>query len=473
MSQHSQHFESQHSGAAKDATIPLPGGDQSPVKARLSVIHRKPDSSNTGAIVRGFILAAMFYTIAPLIPVSSGFVQRYFCSHPLEYIGTCLFFIGIGILWTKLRQISLEREAVSLLALLAVDPDNAIAPPSTSVSLWARYATWLHDRGKTLQNTVAVRRVAEAMHYAEVRPEKGLEDHLKYLADLASDRLHQSYALLRTISWAIPILGFLGTVIGITIAIANVTPEQLDSSLPEVTGGLAVAFDTTAQALGMSIILVFGAFLVERSEQTVLNDVEQFGIDHLANQLAETKKSTNATVSRDEEFAQQTRQLLLRHEQTWGEHLNSLHMGWSDILAARTAQLSESLDRETQASLDIHRQSIIDSRDAYAAVLHESTDRFTRMIEQTMNRFVDKVDLWQSALQTTSLSATGQAEELHRLGRTLLQLAEAEQKLAAMQQQLNQNLEALEVVATLEQTVSSLNAAVHVLTAKTNVRAAA
>ena len=67
------------------------------------------------------------------------------------------------------------------------------------------------------------------------------------LADQAAERLHESYSLVRTITWAVPILGFLGTVVGITMAIANVTPEQLDTSLGEVTDGLAVAFDTTAR----------------------------------------------------------------------------------------------------------------------------------------------------------------------------------------------------------------------------------
>ncbi|MEI2659369.1 MAG: MotA/TolQ/ExbB proton channel family protein [Bifidobacterium adolescentis] len=56
--------------------------------------------------------------------------------------------------------------------------------------------------------------------------------------------------LIRTITWAVPILGFLGTVIGITMAIANITPDQLESSLGEVTAGLAVAFDTTASVTG-------------------------------------------------------------------------------------------------------------------------------------------------------------------------------------------------------------------------------
>jgi hypothetical protein len=86
---------------------------------------------------------------------------------------------------------------------------------------------------------------------------------------------------------------------------------------------------------------------------------------------------------------------------------------------------------------------------------------------------VQRVDAWQTALQATSVSAAGQAEELHRLGRTLLQMTEAEERLVNLQSQLNQNLETLRVVETLEQTVNSLNAAVAVLTAKTHLRAAA
>jgi hypothetical protein len=52
-------------------------------------------------------------------------------------------------------------------------------------------------------------------------------------------------------------------------------------------------------------------------------------------------------------------------------------------------------------------------------------------------------------------------------------MTEAEERLVNLQSQLNQNLETLRVVETLEQTVNSLNAAVAVLTAKTHLRAAA
>ena len=61
-------------------------------------------------------------------------------------------------------------------------------------------------------------------------------------------------------------MGFLGTVIGITVAIANLSPSQMEN-ITDVVAGLGTAFDTTATALGLSMVLMFSHFLVDRQEQ--------------------------------------------------------------------------------------------------------------------------------------------------------------------------------------------------------------
>ena len=65
------------------------------------------------------------------------------------------------------------------------------------------------------------------------------------------------------------------------MSIANITPDQLESSLGQVTAGLAVAFDTTALSLALSMILVFATYLVERQEQGILDSVEDFAMQKL------------------------------------------------------------------------------------------------------------------------------------------------------------------------------------------------
>jgi biopolymer transport protein ExbB/TolQ len=226
-------------------------------------------------------------------------------------------------------------------------------------------------------------------------------------------------------------MGFLGTVVGITMAIANVTPEQLDSSLPEVTAGLAVAFDTTAQALGMSMILVFGTFLIERGEQNNLNEIEQFGIDQLVPSL--TTETAAAQATGIPALTDWTAQMLTQQTEFWNRHLMSLQTDWAQSLTQQTDTLAQALNQETQQTLQVHRESIDVSRDQYAASLQQSTHAFTQLIQMT----------------------------------------ESEERLAQLQEQLNKNLQTLQIVATLEQTVNSLNAAVNVLTAKTALRVAA
>ena len=335
-----------------------------------------------------------------------------------------------------------------------------------SLNEWQR-----QSRSAGLRTTTISQRLHDVLHYFSNRHD-GLEEHLRYLADLASDRLLQSYSLIRTVTWAVPIMGFLGTVVGITMAIANVTPEQLDSSLPEVTAGLAVAFDTTAQALGMSMILVFSTFLVERSEPSILNEVEQFGIDHLVPSLVPVGEMRQP-LSGVSAVTDWTSTMLAEQTESWNRNLASLQSGWVEALTLQTDAMAQALNHETQSTLEMHRNSLSGARDLYAATLQQSTHYFTSQMQQTLLAFADRVDAWQNAMQASSVASAGQAEELHSLGRTMLQLTESEERLAHLQNLLNQNLQTLEVVATLEQTVNSLNAAVNVLTAKTALRVVA
>ncbi len=439
-------------------------------------VQKQNRSSTVAGMLLGIGGTLVFYLAAPWAakPFAAGpaFVQRYFCGHPLEYITSTMFFIGLGILWTKWRLLPRERRALRSIRELA-ENQAWVTGSAESAEVVSSLKEWQSDvRSRSLGATTISQRLHDVLHYVTNRQDRGLEDHLRYLADLASDRLLQSYSLIRTLTWAVPIMGFLGTVVGITMAIANVTPEQLDSSLPEVTSGLAVAFDTTAQALGISIILVFATFLIERGEQSVLNDVEQFGIDHLVPSLRSEEIAAQQSTGIPA-LTEWTSQMLAQQTEFWNRHLSSLQNGWADALTRQTHSLAQALSQETQMTLQVHRDGVTMARDSYASSLQQSTQSFNEQMQQTLGAFVERVDAWQNAMQATTISSAGQTEELHRLGRTLLRMTESEERLVQLQELLNQNLQTLQVVETLEQTVNSLNAAVSVLTAKTSLRAVA
>ena len=113
-----------------------------------------------------------------------------------------------------------------------------------------------------------------------------LDDELKYLSDMDAARLHTGYGLFRVIVWAIPILGFLGTVIGITMALNGIDMQAPEQSMHNVLSGLGLKFDTTALALTLSMILMFVHFSVERAENALLEQVDHQVQDDLAGRFA-------------------------------------------------------------------------------------------------------------------------------------------------------------------------------------------
>ena len=86
----------------------------------------------------------------------------------------------------------------------------------------------------------------------------------------------QSYGFIKIIIWAIPILGFLGTVIGITIAIASLQPEAAWSSrCPKLPAAWAWRSTPRRWRSGLSMVLMFVQFVVDKFENRLLAAVDR------------------------------------------------------------------------------------------------------------------------------------------------------------------------------------------------------
>ncbi len=101
------------------------------------------------------------------------------------------------------------------------------------------------------------------------------------------EQLRGSFSQPRFMVWAIPILGFIGTVWGISNGIAHFSDAMTSTSsvgdvstmlkenLPLVTNSLATAFDTTLLALLLSIPLMMFMLALEKDEEAYLIDLEE------------------------------------------------------------------------------------------------------------------------------------------------------------------------------------------------------
>ncbi|MBL1208353.1 MotA/TolQ/ExbB proton channel family protein [Geminocystis sp. GBBB08] len=123
--------------------------------------------------------------------------------------------------------------------------------------------------------------------------ELALDDSSFYLSASES-----SYALPRILVWAIPLLGFIGTVLGISQAVngfngfLNNTAQvdQIKEGIATVTTGLAIAFDTTLLALFLSVMVMIPLVIVEKMESQLLLNTEIYINDHILPRLKEHKE---------------------------------------------------------------------------------------------------------------------------------------------------------------------------------------
>ncbi len=463
----------------------------------------------------GLAATVLFYAAIPYIPDSQGTVKRYFTAHWIEYTTTGLFLVGMASLLVRAASLPAEKRALSNNTLGRMRPAEGESATTCAGRILDHFDLVApHD-----WPTVLGRRIVDVCHYVQGRRStEGLESQLSYLADSAAVRLNGSYAFIRTITWAIPILGFLGTVIGITMSIANITPDQLESSLGEVTGGLAVAFDTTALSLALSMVLVFSTFLIERQEQQILDAVEDCTMQSLVAIFPSPSAGDRPSPLLEAEEAA-ARQVLAKTEtlvawqmDAWKVSLEGVRERWLTTLEKQQAALDQALESGFREALSDHAQQLASARsdfvtafgqaaesiqqhltvtqdllhtqhtdnlqhleDAWQRIRGEfstSADRQAAAWEAFSEQLKHSVHGWQEQLKDASVVMTGQLAELRQQGGILLRISEQEEQLVRLEDRLAQNLETVRVVDTLDETLLSLNAAVNLLSAKTRNKAA-
>lgn len=103
--------------------------------------------------------------------------------------------------------------------------------------------------------------------------------------ELIDHRLDLRYAMLRYLVWVIPTIGFIGTVIGISLAMNLIDPAADEQPLGEIAKALGISFYTTLVALVESAILVLLMNLVQAREESALNRAGHYTLTNLINRL--------------------------------------------------------------------------------------------------------------------------------------------------------------------------------------------
>jgi hypothetical protein len=135
--------------------------------------------------------------------------------------------------------------------------------------------------------------------YAVSRSGREVSETIRTQADVDLGRLVSSMATVHYLAWAIPAIGFLGTVRGLatSLTLGGETQLEIGSFIKQATIHLNVAFDCTLIALALSLVVMFLLHTVQRDEESLVIDCQQYCLEHLVGRLydLEPEPATVAT----------------------------------------------------------------------------------------------------------------------------------------------------------------------------------
>ena len=212
-----------------------------------------------------------------------------------------VFFIGAGEL--LLRYIQTDREIQQIHKGLLPEDDTTLLRKQDLGSLYQLVRKTMQPApGDARNGRVTGAMAGEAYFLQRLLSRCVLQFQVSGAIDKANNMFNSSlelfqheielrYNVLRYIVWLIPTLGFIGTVVGIALALSvagSIGNYQDPTLLKQLTQSLSVAFFTTLLALLQSAVLMLALHFVQGMEEASLNKIGQYCLDNLINRLYET-----------------------------------------------------------------------------------------------------------------------------------------------------------------------------------------
>ncbi len=166
---------------------------------------------------------------------------------------TCFILMlwSVAIISLKAKQINKQRAILNFKLIDTLAETNIIREDSN------KYIRKIQSVSHETQNYLLPRALLSSLQrYSSTGNIQEASQAISECCENEAERLNSELSMIRYITWAIPSIGFIGTVRGISLALAQAY-EAVQGDILGVTLSLGVAFNSTFVALIISLFVMF------------------------------------------------------------------------------------------------------------------------------------------------------------------------------------------------------------------------
>lgn len=241
-------------------------------------------------LITGRLMAAQSTPDKPYTPPRSIYIIM---KDPEQEIECILWLWATIILTYKLRTAGHERrllhhDFVRIHQGERIIPDDALDRYKDLRTAVERNPVW---RERLLPEFV----LAALHRFHSTHSVQDAASAVKEHAELAADNLDSDLSLVRYIAWAIPAVGFIGTVRGIGDALAQ-ADQAIKGDLSGVTASLGLAFNSTLVALVLSMVLMYMMHMLQLRQESLIIELQTYCRDKLIDVMKVPSQEEPSTV---------------------------------------------------------------------------------------------------------------------------------------------------------------------------------
>jgi len=200
---------------------------------------------------------------------------------------------GMIVLSFKMYQIRKER-ALFKHDLVRLQPGERIIPDD-ALDRYKDLKTAVERRPEWRERLLPECLLASLHRFHATSSIQDAANAVRERSELAADHLDSSLGLVRYIAWAIPAIGFIGTVRGIGDAL-SFAEQAIHGDISAVTTWLGLAFNSTFVGLMLCIFLMYFLHMVQGLQESLIIETQTYCRDRLVDLMKVPTKEESSNV---------------------------------------------------------------------------------------------------------------------------------------------------------------------------------